>query len=118
MKKLTLILAILLIGLSACKKSEPVQPTPTPPVVVEGFGCVEVHVSKMNIESIKLEKGYDVYYYDNIRMYMGTPGDYYVKFCDIKNIELNYTIKYRDNSTVSKGKITVVIDQTVILWGI
>lgn len=116
--KTKLFLLTLILMVCSCVKDEPVEPTPIPPVVVEGFGCVEVHVSKTNIESVKFEKGYDVYFFDNIRMYWGTAGDYYVKFCDIKNLEFDYYIRYKDNSTMSKGKITVVKDQTVILWGI
>jgi hypothetical protein len=116
MKKLLFIAVILLLGLSNCKKDETVTPTPEPSIV-EGYGKLTVNTTNMNIKSVDLTSGYDVYKFTT-NTYGGVQGAYHCTFSGIKNKTYDYSISYLDNNKLSKGIITIIKDETVIIHGL
>jgi hypothetical protein len=117
MKQITLILAILLLGLSACEKKEEVKPDPITPVIEAGYGDLKVNLSSANLKAVDLVCGYDVYHFTT-NVYVNTGSGYYVIFPDIKNLTYDYSISYKNNSTVSTGKVTIIKDETVNINGL
>jgi hypothetical protein len=113
---LQLCVTVLLI-VNGCKKDETVKPIEQTPVIVEGFGRLQVNVSKMNIKEVYLVSGYDVYKL-RTNTYVGSNGAYYCAFIEIKNKTYNYTVTYTDNSYISSGKVTIIKDETVIIQGL
>jgi hypothetical protein len=116
-KSIFFTIVVIIMALVSCEKKEEAKPDPITPVIEAGFGDLKVNLSSTNLKAVDLVNGYDVYHFTT-NVYVNTGSIYYVIFTHIKNITYDYSISYKNNSTVSTGKVTIIKDETVNINGL